>query len=234
MSRARIRPGQVYRLLDFPDGVLAVVRYDGDPDVFTALAHNWLASQWRHPDDEPVAVAPPEPRLYRMNPYQGDDYGWILGEPSRPGRGVWLGALLRTVQIGCSICHHLHGRHVAGCLNADLTGLVTLQFTCNRRAGNRFVTEETIHAVRVRGTDTPGDTLCGIPRFDPALNLTWTVGGARHQTHLTYRGCYLCGQVARCGFPGLTITGNRRLAEVFAGDCRVPLAPHLSRQPVGV
>lgn len=237
MTRRR-KTAQVYNLTEMPEGVLAVVRYDGDPDVFTALAHQWLTGQRHYEDDPPVAVLPPEPRLYRMKPTTSDDYGWILGEAPRPGSGVWTGALLRTVQIGCSICHQLHGRHTEACLNEGVTGLVVLQFTASGRAGpGRFASEETIHAVRGKqnrgGVDTPGNTLCDLPRFDSALNVPWTVGGGPLRADITYRGCWMCGQVARRQFPGVPITGGRRLAEVFAADCRVPLAPHLL-PPAGI
>jgi hypothetical protein len=68
----------------------AVIRYDGDPDVFTALA-------WAHCITEDIAwsVQPPEPRLYRCNPDYTREYGWLLGLAERRGPGVWMGATVR-------------------------------------------------------------------------------------------------------------------------------------------
>jgi hypothetical protein len=70
------------------DGDIAVIRYDGDPDVFTALA-------WAHciREDIDYSIKPPNPRLYRCNPDNTGEYAWLLAEASTRGRGVWLGAL---------------------------------------------------------------------------------------------------------------------------------------------
>lgn len=89
MRKPRRRtPFAVHPLIDCGRDV-ALVRYDGDEDTFTALAAAWLI-------DESIdrAVEPPQPRLYRCNPTQSDDYGWTLGKPSRPGPGTFLGAIV--------------------------------------------------------------------------------------------------------------------------------------------
>lgn len=236
MTRART-PRRVYQLFDFDGGVEAVVRYSGDPDEFTALAHAWLADQRRYEGDAPVAVLPPEPRLYRMNPYQGDEYGWTLGEPTERGRGVWLGALLRTVQVGCPECQRVGGGHRADCLNDGIVGLVTCQFTADHRNGP--LSQWWIHAVRVRGavpgvrlSGTPGPTLCGFERFGDNAPGGWSLGGGSIMVHAVdrYRGCYQCGKVATREFPGLTISGSLALAEAFTSSTGVPLAGHLVEQ----
>lgn len=68
----------------------AVIRYDGDPDVFTALA-------WAHGISEGIdyAIQPPEPRLYRCNPDPTHEFPWLLAHAEKRGPGVWLGATLR-------------------------------------------------------------------------------------------------------------------------------------------
>jgi hypothetical protein len=80
-----------FRVLHMDDEDPAVIRYDGDPDVFTALA-------WRHCIQEGIeqSVEPPEPRLYRCNPDFTGEYSWLLHPADKPGRGVWLGAKLKT------------------------------------------------------------------------------------------------------------------------------------------
>jgi hypothetical protein len=78
----------VHRLIDC-DRDVAVIRYDGDPDVFTALAADWLAREGHE-----CSIEAPQPRLYRMNVCQSDEWGWTLDTPSRRGRGVFLGALV--------------------------------------------------------------------------------------------------------------------------------------------
>lgn len=86
---AKRTPYAVHRLIDCGRDV-ALVRYDGDPDVFTALATDWVRSEGY---DRPVE--PPQPRLYRMNARGHDDeYAWTLGHPKRRGPGVFLGALV--------------------------------------------------------------------------------------------------------------------------------------------
>lgn len=82
-------PWAVHRLHDCDDEV-ALVRYDGDPDTFAALAAWWLAD-----NDYPYAAQPPRPRLYRCNPDFTGEYGWLLGTPDHPGPGTFLGATIR-------------------------------------------------------------------------------------------------------------------------------------------
>lgn len=81
-------PFAVHRLIDCGRDV-ALVRYDGDEDTFTALATAWLIDEGI---DWPVDA--PQPRLYRCNPVQSDEYGWALGRPNRPGPGAFLGAVV--------------------------------------------------------------------------------------------------------------------------------------------
>lgn len=114
------KPFAVHRLIDCGRDV-AVVRYDGDPDVFTALAHNWLQYE-----DYERPIEPPQPRLYRMNACSDYEYSWTLGRPERRGPGVWLGALVTLARQrgplgtwshgGCWRCDAEHGeRHMAAC-----------------------------------------------------------------------------------------------------------------------
>jgi hypothetical protein len=81
------------------DQAVALVRYDGDPDVFAALAAAWLADNDIH-----RPIEPPKPRLYRCNPDFTGEYGWLLGEPDRPGPGTFLGALIVTAQWPEHMC----------------------------------------------------------------------------------------------------------------------------------
>lgn len=81
-----------YRVLHMDaEDCIAVIRFDGDPDVFTALA-------WAHCIDEGIeyAIAPPEPRLYRCNPDWTREYSWLLYPAKQGGHGVWLGAKVMT------------------------------------------------------------------------------------------------------------------------------------------
>lgn len=114
------KPFAVHRLIDDGRNV-AVVRYDGDPDVFTALAHDWLRYEgYERP------IEPPEPRLYRMNACSDYEYAWTLGRPNRRGPGVWLGAIVTLARPrgplgalaphGCWRCEAEFGeRHLADC-----------------------------------------------------------------------------------------------------------------------
>lgn len=73
------------------DEDFAVIRYDGDPDIFTALA-------WRYCIQEGIeySIEPPEPRLYRCNPDFTREFSWLLYPAKERGRGVWLGAKVKT------------------------------------------------------------------------------------------------------------------------------------------
>lgn len=94
MSKRRRRiPSSPYAVHELRDSErhLAVVRYDGDVDVFTALAWAYLIGQ------SASAAAPiqaPQPRLYRCNPDRTGLYEWTLGRPDKPGPGVFTGALI--------------------------------------------------------------------------------------------------------------------------------------------
>jgi hypothetical protein len=86
------KPFRVHDLLDMDDGEVAVIRYDGDPDVFTALA--WargIDDGWSH------TVASPELHYYKHVPDWSGEYGWRLYPMTGPGRGRWLGAMVRLV-----------------------------------------------------------------------------------------------------------------------------------------
>lgn len=98
---------------------VAVVRYDGDPDVFTALVHAWLMSQ-----EFDETVLPPEPRLYRWNPDPSRTYTSVLADAARPGPGVWLGAVVELARRAdgpiadkmCNPCDAVRGeRHYSWC-----------------------------------------------------------------------------------------------------------------------
>lgn len=93
----------VYRLLDCEPDV-ALIRYDGDPDVFAALAQDWLREEYQD-CDRSYSAEPPKPRLYRMNPSSDPDYGWQLGTPAKRGPGVFLGAILTVGRRwNCGYC----------------------------------------------------------------------------------------------------------------------------------
>ncbi len=104
------KPFAVHRLLDADEDV-ALVRYDGDPDVFTALATKWLAD-----NEYPYAVLPPQPRLYRCNPDFTGEYNWLLGTPERPGPGTFLGATIRLGErFECVDCSAAAPDHFSDC-----------------------------------------------------------------------------------------------------------------------
>lgn len=233
MSRRR-RPFAVYWIGDAPADVAGIVRYDGDPDVFTALATDWLRTERDGYYDEPVAICPPEPRLWRWNPNPGwAEYPLTLTEETVRRPGTWLGSLIKTRRIGCPQCDRLDWQpHAAGCLNEGIDGLVTLQFLGNRREHGLFCSPQIIHVVRRRAArpgrqpDTPGPTLCDIDRFGPYAP-SWTVGGA--VTVDGMKACYLCRRRARDMFPGLPVHGTLSSAYVFAGD-GIPLAANLTAE----
>lgn len=221
MSGARY---QVYSLGEAERHVHAVVRYDGDPDVFTALAGQWVRDNLDGYYAMPIALCPPEPRLYRWNVAGGwNEYPIMLGEARRRGPGVWTGSLLRVTPAGCEDCQRMRGRgHAARCVNADVTNLITLQFT-----GGWSATGPTwIHAVRQRANgETPGTTLCGLSRFETGR--AWTIGGGAPVEGMS--GCYSCRNWARDLFPGLPIHGALPFAMAFADD-GTPLGAHLAAQ----
>ena len=239
---SRPKPAEVYRLFDGDRDVYGVCRYSGDPDEFTALVQAWLITEMDGTFDAPMGALPPKPRLYRMNPDPSGEHGWILGEPSKPGPGVWTGALVKLVQIGCRECQYVGGKHhPGGCLNAGITGLTTLQFQGERKRAGSPYSLLTVHAVRVRAArpgltgGTPGPTLCDINRFtreDDGIP-GWSVGGGIMGGDLDtqFRGCYLCVDRAARDFPGIPISGSLPLAEAFCASSagRVPLAGSLVR-----
>jgi hypothetical protein len=119
-ARARRRPFEVTPLDDEYQGPatsrdLAVVRYDGDPDVFAALASDWLRREGR---DE--TIEPPRPRLYRWNVDPTRYYDLVLAEAAERGPGVWIGAKIeyaRKPETGpiaeryCQVCDARPGEH---------------------------------------------------------------------------------------------------------------------------
>lgn len=122
------KPFAVHRLIDCGRDV-ALIRYDGDPDVFAALAANWLRDEGH---EQPIE--PPQPRLYRMNACQNDEYAWTLGKPERRGPGVFLGALVTLARPrgplgsmaphGCWRCDAERGeQHLASCRNDPTFGV---------------------------------------------------------------------------------------------------------------
>lgn len=86
------KPYRVHRLHDADDEI-ALIRYDGDPDTFTALA-------WRFCIDAEIedAIQPPQPRLYRCNPDFTGEFRWLIGMPDRRGPGTFLGSTLRLAR----------------------------------------------------------------------------------------------------------------------------------------
>jgi len=109
-------PFGTHRLLDCEPDV-ALIRYDGDPDVFTALAWAWLMDEESESESGHYAVEPPRPRLYRFNPTDDPDYSWLLGRPSKPGPGVFTGALLeRGRSFRCGYCFAAAPEHEDDCV----------------------------------------------------------------------------------------------------------------------
>lgn len=101
---ARRKPFGTYNLLDCEPDV-ALVRYDGDPDVFTALAWVWLMREQADSERGHYSVEAPRPRLYRFNPSADPDYAWQLGQPSKPGPGNFVGAMIeRGRSFACRYC----------------------------------------------------------------------------------------------------------------------------------
>lgn len=232
------RQPQVHELFDGDPDVYGVCRYSGDPDEFTTLVNDWLAREKEGYFDAPMRALPPEPRLYRMNPDPTREYGWLLAAVDNPGRGVWTGSLIKLVRNGCRECQQVGGGHTEGCLNADITGLTTLQFQGERKRAGAPFSLLTVHAVRSRQArpglagGTPGPTLCDINRFSRSGETpVWSVGGGVMGGELDgkFRGCYLCIRVAAEDLPGVPISGSLPLAEAFTATAggRVPLAGHL-------
>lgn len=219
MSRGRPRKTAVYDLLDGDPGVYGLCRYSGDPDEFTALVHDWLIRDKDGYFDAPMGLLPPEPRLYRFNPDPSGEYGWLLGEPRRPGRGVFVGSLVKLVQIGCEECQHVGGRHhPSGCLNSNVVALETCQIS-GKDIGRRA--PEMIHLVRVRGPQpglaggTPGPTLCDLDRFGPGIS--FSMGGGYTAEGMKIKACYMCVNRARRFLPGLPVqTSMREFAHAYA------------------
>jgi hypothetical protein len=122
------KPFGTYNLLDCEPDV-AVIRYDGDPDVFTALAWIWLMERQGEWDDGHYSVEPPQPRLYRFNPTDDPDYSWQLGRPTKRGPGVFTGAVLsRGRSWECGYCFAPSPDHFDDCVThrrAELTKAAT-------------------------------------------------------------------------------------------------------------
>lgn len=91
MTTTRTRKLFAAAALDDECGELyGYVRYDGDPDVFVALAWRLgIDHDWARP------IQPPAPRLMRSSPDPSGEYAWVLVPVDRPGRGVFSGALIR-------------------------------------------------------------------------------------------------------------------------------------------
>lgn len=96
---------------------IGVLRYDGDPDVFTAVVAPWLRSEGF---DGPIE--PPAPALWRWVPDPSCDFR--LTDAHRRGPGVWLGSLIVLAHTGtgpvaevyCSPCDACRGeRHHTWC-----------------------------------------------------------------------------------------------------------------------
>jgi hypothetical protein len=135
-----------------PNRTVAVVRYDGDPDVFTALVHHWLLTERANYGQQ--SVLPPEPRLFRWNPDPSRTFSYLLAKANNPGRGVWLGARVQfardtTGPLATSTCN--------GCE----------AFPGERHAGwcvfGKAIT-------RARDADTSPDRFCPQPGLAPAPN----------------------------------------------------------------
>lgn len=113
---AKRKPFGTYNLLDCEPEV-ALVRYDGDPDVFTALAWVWLMEREDEYEDGHYSVEPPQPRLYRMNPCADYEYSWTLGRPAKRGPGVFTGSVLtRGRNWICGYCFAPTPDHFGDCV----------------------------------------------------------------------------------------------------------------------
>lgn len=121
---AKRKPFGVYSLLECEPDV-AVIRYDGDPDVFTALAWTWLMDRQDEYEDGHYSVEPPRPRLYRFNPTEHPDYSWKLGHPEKRGAGVFTGSILtRGRSWECAYCFARYDElHQGDCVKAIRDGL---------------------------------------------------------------------------------------------------------------
>lgn len=113
---AKRKPFGTYRLLDSEPEV-ALIRYDGDPDVFTALAWVWLMREQEDSENGHYAVQPPQPRLYRFNPTGDPEFDWMLGRPEKPGPGVFTGSVLtRGKSFTCGYCFAADPEHYSDCV----------------------------------------------------------------------------------------------------------------------
>jgi hypothetical protein len=88
----RRTPYAVHRISD-ADEVVALIRYDGDPDVFTALAWRFLIREAYHAG---TRIEPPMYRGYRCEQNAwNDDYAWIYMPRQLGERGVFGGSEVR-------------------------------------------------------------------------------------------------------------------------------------------
>jgi len=86
----------IYTLVDM-DPAIAIVRCaDGDRATFDSLVAGYLGRDYY--DTTEYMVVEPEWRWYRMNPVQNTEYTWELGDANGPGRGNWMGALVKLVR----------------------------------------------------------------------------------------------------------------------------------------
>lgn len=91
---ARRRPYAALPITDDGDAV-ALIRYDGDPDVYTAIA--WTHALTRGHAFDDITINPPEPGLYRISPCSPrscGDHSWHYDHASRRGPGVFTAAPL--------------------------------------------------------------------------------------------------------------------------------------------
>lgn len=82
---------------DYTSGprMLGVVRCpDGDRAEYDRLIADMLNALGLA--DDGLTLAEPVWRWYRMNPDPTGEYGWLLGRPTGPGRGNWVGAAVIT------------------------------------------------------------------------------------------------------------------------------------------
>lgn len=118
MPKRERKPFGVYDLLD-SEPEIALIRYDGDPDVFTALAWTWLMKQEDECESGHYSVEPPQARLYRFNPTDDPDYSWTIGRPAQRGPGVFTGAVLtRGKSWRCGYCFAAIPCHEDDCVKA--------------------------------------------------------------------------------------------------------------------
>jgi hypothetical protein len=96
----------------------------------------------------------------------------------------------------------------------DVVGLATLQFAMGGLFDAR-PTSTHIHLVRHTAGGTPGDTLCGLPRFGDACKAGWSINGGITGPNYTHDGCRECILAANTLYPGIAVDASSTFRSVF-------------------